>query len=139
MAKRGPLPAGHTLRGAGGRTPAPPKHLAKAARDFWRKYAPEVAKDGRLTTVDLGPFERLAVAWGTLVDLDAILTRDGLVIVSPTGATKQHPAAAVRAAAEKTFLALASAFGLTPAARLRTPAIPEPDAKTDDIESRYFG
>ncbi len=139
MARRGPLPAGQVLRGAVGKIPSPPKHLTKAARDFWRKYASEIANEGRLTTADLGPFERLSVAWGTLVDLDAILTRDGLVIVSPTGATKQHPAAAVRAAAEKTFLALAGAFGLTPAARLRTPAIPEPDAKTDDIESRYFG
>jgi phage terminase small subunit len=50
-----------------------------------------------------------------------MLTKDGVILNSPTGVQKPHPAVQMRAVAEKQFLQHCQQFSLTPGARLRIP------------------
>lgn len=122
--------------------PTMPKALPTEAAKFWRKHAKFLHEAGKLTGADVAAFERLCLCWHQLVLLDAIIEKDGLIISSPTGVSKQHPGCAVRASAEKTFASLVTMFGLSPMSRLRVPDCeakqPERMRRDRSIESKYL-
>jgi P27 family predicted phage terminase small subunit len=139
MGKRGYLAAGVQLQpaDAGGRLPGPPAHLSAEADRFWRKTAKLLRPSGRLCTADLAAFERLCVCWSSLQTLDGILQREGWLVATAAGTSKPHPAVTMRQGEMKVFLSLCQAFGLTPAARLRTPV--EDSASADGgIVDKYL-
>jgi P27 family predicted phage terminase small subunit len=107
--------------------PTMPKSLTKAAATFWRKHARELHSAGHLTERDAAAFSRCCALWGQLVELDELLMTDGLILISPSGVQKPHPAVQMRAVAEKQFLQHCQQFSLTPGSRLRIPdAAPKP-------------
>ncbi len=141
MAQRGPLPkpmSSATLRGSNtaddrlppvttAKPPVMPKTLSGAAAAFWRRHSKELHGAGHLTERDAAAFSRCCALWGQLVELDELLMTDGLILISPSGVQKPHPAVQMRAVAEKQFLAHAQQFSLTPGSRMRIPsAAPKP-------------
>jgi P27 family predicted phage terminase small subunit len=136
MAQRGPLPqrmSSATERRSnsfGDRLPAAttakppslPKRLSGAAAAFWHKHAGELHSDGHLTERDAGAFTRLCCLWGQLCELDTLLESEGLILISPTGTSKAHPAAGMRSATEKQFLQHCQQFSMTAASRMRVPS-----------------
>ena len=135
MSQRGPNPNPRSiaterkLNTAGARLPAvqtskpptAPKNLPKPASTFWKRYAKDLHSAGLLTDRDAAAFHRLCCLWSQLSELDELLTRDGVILTSPTGVQKPHPAVQMRAVAEKQFLQHCQQFSLTPGARLRIP------------------
>ena len=132
--------------------PTAPKNLQKPAAAFWKRYAKDLHSAGLLTDRDAAAFTRLCCLWAQLSELDEMLTKDGVILTSPTGVQKPHPAAAMRAVAEKQFLQHCQQFSLTPGARLRIPdAAPQAPKRMrrdrsgterpmtdDEFESDYF-
>jgi len=53
------------------------------------------------------------------------------------GIERPHPAVKILSNAERQYLTVAAAFGLTPASRSRL-NIPDPDPAPDDPKSRFF-
>ena len=143
MGSRGPVPNPHStksLRGEntngtrlkaapGAKAIKMPNGFPDHAKKFWRSNAPGLIQRGLLTAADVSAFERLCLIWSQLVALDDLLKREGVCVPTGTGSVKPHPAANLRSAADKSFLARATAVSVTPAARLRVPdAVPQDTA-----------
>lgn len=143
------LPAVHTPK-----PPTAPKNLPKPAAAFWRRHAKDLHSVGLLTERDSAAFTRLCCLWAQLSELDEMLTKDGVILTSPTGVQKPHPAVQMRAVAEKQFLQHCQQFSLTPGARLRIPdaeppapkrmrrdrnGVERPMSDEEHIEDFYFG
>lgn len=109
--------------------PTAPKNLPKPAAAFWKRYAKDLHSVGLLTDRDAAAFTRLCCLWAQLSDFDEMLTKDGVILTSPTGVQKPHPAVQMRAVAEKQFLQHCQQFSLTPGARLRIPDAEPPKPK----------
>ena len=106
--------------------PTCPPDLSEAGRKFWKSHVRQLHSKGYLTSGDVPAFARLCSTWSQLQELDVILLREGLTVTASTGVMRAHPGAALRTSCEKTFLALAVQFGLTPNARQRVPPAEEP-------------
>ena len=120
-------------------TASMPKWLDKEARAFWRRHGPELARRGCLTKLDETMFALVCSAWSDLHRYDAILARQGAVIVGPRGGVRAHPLVRVRAMTHRNFIEGAKAFGLTPASRQRITAPPMPvPSETDDPMEAYL-
>ena len=134
--------------------PTAPKNLPKPAAAFWRRHAKDLHSVGLLTDRDSAAFTRMCCLWAQLTELDEMLTKDGVILNSPSGVRKPHPAVQMRAVAEKQFLQHCQQFSLTPGARLRIPDAEPPAPRrmrrdrsgterlmTDEehIEDYYFG
>jgi P27 family predicted phage terminase small subunit len=131
------LPAVNTSK-----PPTAPKNLPKPAAAFWKRYAKDLHSVGLLTDRDAAAFTRLCCLWAQLSELDEMLTKDGVILTSPTGVQKPHPAVQMRAVAEKQFLSHSQQFSLTPGARLRIPDCeekqPERMRRDRSIEEKYL-
>src|SRR5689334_10374488 len=77
---------------------APPE-LPEAARKAWREVGELAVTLGVLTTFDLPLLALCARSVGAVEELEAVIQRDGVVIVSASGARKAHPALAAAATA----------------------------------------
>jgi len=44
----------------------PPKEISKAAKDYWKRYAPELIKVGKLTILNEQSFKKLCIYWAKI-------------------------------------------------------------------------
>ncbi len=147
MRGRKPLPAGlKLLKGnPGGRPPvgrpgvpgaAPrcPRHLTPAARKEWDRLAPDLARMGLLTRVDVAALAAYCQTYARWCECEAIITRDGLTLSDASGKITLHPAARHAEQLSKQIRALAVEFGFTPSSRGRI-ELPSPSAECDDFDN----
>ena len=146
MGKRGPAPKPTVLRLIEGNPsrrplnkhepqprpirPACPKWLTPDARKEWNRIVPELERMGLLTVVDGAALSAYCQEWGRYVDAQAQIGRYGLLL-KPTasGYIQQSPYLSIARKSLQAVRALASEFGLTPAARTR---IQVPKGETED-------
>ncbi len=135
MGARGPLPghggwpvAGSRRRStAGGPVVMPPDLLPNvAAANYWRKHAPGLIADGRLTPLSVEPFAVLCRLAGEIEQHERTIASEGWILEAKNGYRMPHPAAALPKQARTLSLALAKEFGMTAASYARLPKHEEP-------------
>lgn len=147
MAHKGPIAGSHSARrrwhgdkltqplprGATGsvRMPADLKALPEAA-GFWRRLAPMLIDDGRLTPDRIDAFATMARLHATRVELRGLLAQQGYTVVTKDGTTA-NPVARLLRNAETDWLAIARDFGLTPGAAARLPISEQHSADEDPL------
>lgn len=106
--------------------PPPPDHLGEYASLHWAELAPRLHSWGVLTTWDLGAFEILCIAHGTVRECDEELQTAGLLVhtESKNGQMiRKNPLVEIRDRAMAQYRQLAAHFGLTPLAREKVTGI----------------
>jgi len=153
MAKPGPKPKQPHLRIANGKgngtdsggrkvdqnTPKPkpiaphyPIWLTDAAKDEWKKLAPELEKLGILSSIDGPVFAVFCQAISNFRAATLEIKREGIML---TGARKRkHPALQIQRDAAGIIRQYAAEFGLTPSSRTR---LSIPDQVPDDTENIF--
>jgi len=145
MGSRGPLPEPNSARTAGGRnTMAAPRRAPaesvrmphglaknKVAAALWKRLAPTLIEDGRLTPDQAEPFALMCRLHAELEQLEAEIAKTGYTLVNSKGDVVANPAHRLARAARNDFVALARDFGLTAASVARLP-IEEDDAKEEN-------
>ena len=112
--------------------PEPPPFVAAngfASDEYWRT-APELARLGRLSPLDLMPLCAYAMAyarWRTAEEAAARMAEGdgetgGLVVKTSVGDQRRNVLAKIAADSARDMLRYAAPFGLTPLARARLPA-----------------
>lgn len=159
MGVRGPVPAPDNVRALRGmkalrtpdgqkarrivlapKAPAPPGGLSAAAGAEWRRVTKELARAGVLADVDRGVLTAYVTAWAHMMEAEAILRKEGVVIESKRGDTGpvKHPAWQIYREANRTMLAAAVQLYITPVSRLRIPVAPGAAGVGDDGDDDAF-
>lgn len=107
--------------------PKAPAWLSKDAKAEWRRVAPILVERNVLTEADLGTLESYCVATARVRELERIIARDGLIVVTPQG-PKRHPAIGAQNASITSAKQLGAELGLTPVSRSR-PVMKESDSE----------
>jgi len=147
MANKGPLAGSHSARrrwhgdspsrtstrGAAG-SPRMPADIGKIpeAAAFWRRLAPLLIDDGRLTPDRADAFATLARLHATRVELRSLLAQQGYTVQTKDGTTA-NPVARLLRNAETDWLSIARDFGLTPGAAAKLPAFDANDEEEDAL------
>ncbi len=159
MGVRGPVPAPDNVRALRGmkalrtpdgakarrivlapKAPAMVKGLSAAAGAEWRRVTKELERAGVLADVDRGVLVAYVTAWAHMMEAEALLRKDGVVIASKRGDTGpvKHPAWQVYREANRTMLAAAVQLYITPVSRLRIPVAPGAAGVGDDGDDDAF-
>lgn len=51
----------------------PPKEINKAAKEYWKKYSPEMRRIGKLTILNEQSFKKLCILWSKIDAINQIL------------------------------------------------------------------
>jgi P27 family predicted phage terminase small subunit len=111
--------------------PPPPSWLPKAAKEEWRKVAPELIATVGLKDTDLTALANYCVAVARVQECAKILSR-GAIIKAPDKTPKAHPAVRIQHQYLETARRYAAELGLTPVARQRTASPSKPKGDEDD-------
>lgn len=111
------------------KAPAAPA-LSAGARAEWRRVTKELERAGVLAEVDRGVLTAYVTAWAHMMEAEAILRRDKVVVVGKDKQNVKHPAWQIYREANRTMLAAAVQLYITPVSRLRIPIAP--GAQSDD-------
>ncbi|MCK9928792.1 phage terminase small subunit P27 family [Frankia sp. Mgl5] len=111
--------------------PVPPVWLEGEAFAEWQRVAPELQRLALTKPIDAGALTAYCLAWARMVDAQAIVARDGLLLDGKQGLVT-HPAVRLVEAASKELRAWASEFGLTPAAETKVGAKADDHQEDDD-------
>ncbi|WP_395675974.1 phage terminase small subunit P27 family [Inquilinus sp.] len=122
-----PLPVAPTI-------PEPPDHLDETAKVEWRRVAPQLFRLRLLTPLDVGALAVYCQAWSRFVQAERLLSemaeRDGvaygLMIRGRHGTPVQNPLIGVSRRSAAMMIHAAAEFGMTPSARSRVEAGPNP-------------
>jgi P27 family predicted phage terminase small subunit len=114
--------------------PEPPAFLAGYAADEWYRVAPQLFRLRLLTDFDVGPlaaycmacarWRHAAEALAKMSDNDPLTS--GLLVRTRSGDAAQNPLVAIERKAISDMVRYAGEFGMTPAARARIAAGPNP-------------
>lgn len=106
-------------------TPEPPSWLSAEAKRAWDDLVPLLRHRGVLTRADGMALACLCTAWGRLVEAEALLATEGIVVRTLTGGTKPHPCVGISNGTWAQVVKGCALFGLDPADRSGvTPAGP---------------
>jgi len=108
----------------------------KPAAALWKRLAPTLIEDGRLTADQAETFALMCRLHAEIERLDLRIAKDGDTIVNTKGDIVKHPAHTMLRAARTEFVALARDFGLTAAAVARLP-IEDDDEEKEDPLAKY--
>jgi P27 family predicted phage terminase small subunit len=108
--------------------PEPLPFLCEAAREEWRRLAPELFRLGLLTVLDHAIFGAYCAAFGHWMTAERLLETEGLTARGSTGNTVVHPLTKIATQAARDLCKYAAGFGMTPCARARMRAGWDPDA-----------
>jgi P27 family predicted phage terminase small subunit len=147
MGSRGRLPDPKSARTADGRNTmtaprrAPmepvrmPHGLAKnkPAAALWKRIAPTLIEDGRLTPDQAEPFALMCRLHAEIERLELRIAKDGDTIVNTKGDVVKHPAHTMLRSARTEYVALARDFGLTAAAVARLPIEEDDETETNPL------
>jgi P27 family predicted phage terminase small subunit len=133
-------------RPASAGVPAPPAELSDEAKTEWRRVARGLHRIGLLTGVDRAALAAYCQAWGRWRQAEHALAemamRDpltrALMVRTKDGNLIQNPLVGIANKAMADMVRYAAEFGMTPSARSRIGAAPNPNDKEDPAES-YFG
>ena len=108
------------------KAPAKPAGLSRAAGAEWTRVTKALERAGVLAEVDRGILVAYCTAWGHMMEAEAILRRDGVVIVQKRSdrGTVRHPAWQIYREANRVMVHAATQLFATPVARLRFPVAP---------------
>lgn len=96
--------------------PEPPPWLSGRALELYRRLGEILLAAGLLTVADGPTFADFCHCLARLEEAEALVSREGLVILSPQG-KKAHPASKLAKEYRAAVQQWAKAFGLTPQAR----------------------
>jgi P27 family predicted phage terminase small subunit len=105
----------------------PPVWLSKDAKAEWKRVLPLLIERQILTAGDLGAFASYCTAYGTMIEAQRILRKEGLTYLGTSG-PKRHPATGILGDAQTALRQAAAELGLTPVSRSR------PTIRDDDGE-----
>jgi P27 family predicted phage terminase small subunit len=109
------------------RAPAEPVRMPhglaknKVAAALWKRLAPTLIEDGRLTPDQAEPFALMCRLHAELEKLEAEIETTGFTLVNSKGDVVANPAHRLARAARNDYVALARDFGLTAASVARLP------------------
>ena len=96
-----------------------PAWLDDTAKKEWRKQAPALMKDGRLTEQTSSAFATYCQAFSQWQQAAEKIKTDGMIVTTKTGYPIQAPWVSIEATLYTIVLKFSAEFGLTPAARAR--------------------
>ena len=99
--------------------PAPPSHLSKEAKKYWKETFKLLASVGVLTEMDSDTLSLYCETKKKWVHAKTKLEKDGLVIKTQSGFYVQSPWLQICNKAFDQLLKLAVEFGMTPSSRTR--------------------
>ena len=99
--------------------PACPDWLDARAKSAWANIVPELLAVGVLTVADGMALQQLCEAYADWKSACEIIAAEGILSTDSQGNSRKHPAAQVKADADKRVRAWLVEFGLTPAARAK--------------------
>ena len=94
-----------------------PSYLSEPARVEWRRIAPELARSGKLATIDADLVAAYSVAFARWREAEARVAELGVVVKSPAGVPIENPYLGVAGRAFKDVLQIGRQLGLSPTAR----------------------
>ncbi|WP_186002626.1 phage terminase small subunit P27 family [Mycobacterium sp. KBS0706] len=114
--------------------PEPPDHLDEIAKAEWRRVAKHLFRLRLLTPLDVGAAAVYCQGWNRLVQAERLLAekaeRDGvthgLLIRGKHGTPVQNPLIGIARRSAATMMHVAAEFAMTPSARSRIGAGPNP-------------
>jgi P27 family predicted phage terminase small subunit len=119
--------------------PTMPRWLSPEARKLWRQIGKLLLGAGLVSAVDGPALALVCQAYGRWVDAEVQLSKvriDQHVVESEKGGLYTNPLIHNVRMWRKEFLVAAREFGLTPAARVRVPALPGESG--DDLGAALF-
>jgi P27 family predicted phage terminase small subunit len=112
--------------------------LTKEGKAEWRRLAPELVADGRLTFAEVVTFALYCHAVGRLRQVAERITAEGIMVDGPQSRRVRHPLLGLELQLAAEVRVAGGVFGLNPAARARACAIP-PSEENDSFEDFLKG
>ena len=106
--------------------PPCPEHLDDVARREWKRIVPILMRMRVLTEADEIQLANLCQTYSTMIDAQTKLKQAGMLYKSKGGFVQANPLFGVVMKCLNVISKLSSEFGLTPSARVRLQAMPEP-------------
>lgn len=131
---RGRKPEITALLGALDRPPSPPAWLPKFAKTEWARVVPAMVRSRSLARHELSTVESYCIAVARIRECEAIIQKNGLTYVSPTGESKRRPETTIHKESIEAARRLAAECGITPASRSKNTG-----GATDDETENEFG
>jgi P27 family predicted phage terminase small subunit len=121
------------------RAPVCPAFLKGLARAQWNKMAPELARLGVLTKIDLDALARYCLIYQRWREAEIEVKRLGVVCKTVKGNLVQNPWLSVANRSNEQLNKLATEFGLTPSSRSKVSAEPMDEKNQKGLEKDLFG
>ncbi len=121
------------------RAPVCPQFLKGLARTQWNKMAPQLARLGVLTNIDLDALARYCTLYQRWRDAEREVARLGVIIRTTNGNLVQNPHLNVANRCNEQLNSLAAEFGLTPSSRSKVHAEPPDERDQKGLEKDLFG
>lgn len=118
---RGAKPKLEVIAGGLSEIPPAPEWLPIDAQAEWQRVIPGLVERRTIGKEDLATLEAYCLAAGLIRSSQAVIAREGELIVSIRGETKRHPAFQTLFQALTESRRLAAELGLTPASRNKAP------------------
>lgn len=107
-----------------------PRWLSAAARAEWRRVSGELQACGLLTVVDRAALEAYCQLYARWREAEAVVKREGLTFVAPSGFVMQRPEVGIAAASLKLMRGYMTEFGMTPSSRSRVTTVKPTEEKS---------
>jgi P27 family predicted phage terminase small subunit len=130
---KGRKPEIRALNGALETSPPPPKWLPKFAKTEWARVVPALVRARSLAQHELSTVESYCLAVARIRECEAVIQKQGLTYVSPTGESKRRPETTIHKENIEAARRLAAELGITPASRSKNKG----GATEDDNEDEF--
>jgi P27 family predicted phage terminase small subunit len=131
---KGRKPEIHALSGALDTSPPAPKWLPKFAKKEWARVVPALVKARSLAAHELSTVESYCIAVARIRECEAVIQKEGLTFVSPTGESKRRPETTIHKENIEAARRLAAECGITPASRSKNKG-----GATDNEDDEFDG
>jgi len=119
--------------------PSCPSHLNADAKREWKRITKELAKMNLVTEFDRSALAAYCLAYGTWVEAERGIKKDGMIAVTPNGLLQQSAWLQIRNKALEQLHKYAVEFGFTPASRSKVSVMekePEADPLNEFLNRR---
>lgn len=131
---KGRKPEIHALNGALDKPPPAPTWLPKFAKKEWARVVPAMVRSRSLAAHELSTVESYCIAVSRIRECEAVIQKQGLTYVSPTGENKRRPETTIHKESIEAARRLAAECGITPASRSKNKG-----GATDNDNEDEFG
>jgi P27 family predicted phage terminase small subunit len=130
---KGRKPEIHALNGAFDNPPPAPSWLPKFAKTEWARVVPALVRARSLAQHELSTVESYCLAVSRIRECEAVIQKQGLTYVSPTGECKRRPETTLLKENIEAARRLAAECGITPASRSKNKGGATDDEDTDEF------